>query len=259
MSRYKILEYCSVIDALRWLAFGVEPVSQEDEAVLISRNKRKPLELSSLVVVAPCVLGKIRYGSGTEELLKRSLTEDEKKLKASIPNLTSLLKNYNIDISGSLFSKSQERSRKLRFRLKNKGIFVETKNPQQYELGYFKEVKSTISGKDVITCVAKTFYMTKINFSQLKAAARKRLEEENANIDLTDCQTRKKAIKERAETLDPMPMPEAVRTIQKHFNKCDEDEGWHYKTLAGKLEKFKNADGSRKFSKAPQGNFRKNK
>ena len=278
MPRYKIQEYCSVIDVLRWLAFDVEPVSPEDEKILVSRKKRKPLDLSSVIIKQGCALGRERYGSDNTTL--PSLTEDEIKLKERIPDLKDLLKHYTVDICAILFTRpslkdlarvcivngnatlypqSIPKYKKLHFSLKDKNIFVETKNPQQYELGYSKERKVTIDGKEKITCVNSTFYNTKINFFQLRKAAQKRLEEESADIELTNCQTRKKAVKEFIKTLPSMSIPEAVKKIQNHFYKCNEDRGWNYKTLANQLKEIKNSDGFQKFPNAPQGNYRKNK
>ena len=253
MPKYKILEYCSVIDALRWLAFDIEPVSKENEDVLVSRGKRKPLNLSSLIVASSLELGRIKYGSGNESHLKIPPTEDEIKLRKSIPDLIDLLKNYQVEISAAMIFK--ERMRPLKFKLCKKDIFIDTSNPENYEIGYSKLIQNDHC-KLIRT---KSFCYTKINFFQLRKATQKRLEEESANIELTDCQTRKKAVKEFIKTLPSMSIPAAVKKIQNHFYKCNEDRGWNYKTLANQLKQIKNSDGSQKFPNAPQGNYRKNK
>lgn len=251
MPRCKILEYCSVIDALRWLAFDIEPVSKEDEDVLVSRGKRKPLNLSSLIVASSLELGRIKYGNGNESHLKIPPTEDEIKLRKCIPDLKDLLKNHPVEISAAMIFK--KRIRPLKFKLCKKNIFIDTSNPENYEIGYSKLIKH-----DKLMYVTNfNFYNTKINFFQLRTAAQKRLKEENANIELTDCQTRRKDIKAFLKTLPSMKQPDAVREIWKHFNKTQFDKNFSRSTLNRYCAEFTNFDGSPKFPKAPQGNFRK--
>lgn len=251
MSRYKVLEYCSIIDALRWLAFDIEPVSQEDEEVLVGRGKRKPLNLSPLIVVSGFQLGKERYGNGNKSIPKMALTEDEIKLRKGIPNLKDLLKNHPVDIFAVMLPLRRLKPKELIFQLQNKEVFIDCSNPQKYEVGYTKLAKGSYNVR------TKSFCGTKINFKQLKKAAQDRLKEEKANPDLDDCQTRKKAIKEFLKTLRPMSQPNAIKEIWKHFGKSKEDKGFSYQALANYLPKVLTPDGEPKFTKAPQGNFRK--
>lgn len=251
MSRYKILEYCSVIDALRWLAFDLEPVSKKDEEVLVSRGKRRPLNLSSLVVISGFALGRMKYGSGNKSLSNMPQTEDDKKLRKCIPDLADLLKNYPVEISATMVSPRRFKSKKLIFQLRNKDVFIDCKNPQMYEVGYTKFLKDSNNIR------AKSFCGSKINFKQLKQAVQERLRDEEKNPDLNECQTRKKVIKDFLKTLSPMSQPDAIRQIWKHFCKTKTDKGFAYQTLAKYLTEIKNPEGKPKFHKAPQGNFRK--
>lgn len=251
MPRYKTLEYCSIIDALRWLAFDIEPVSQEDEEVLVSRGMRKPLNLSPLNVVSGFQLGKVRYGSGNNSIPKMTITDDEMKLRSRIFDLKDLLKNYPVDISAVMLPLRKPKPKKLIFQLKNKDVFINCGNPQMYEVGYSKLAKGSYNVR------TKSFCGTKINFKQLKKAAQERLKEEKANLDWDDCQTRKKAIKAFLKTLPPMSQPDAVREIWKYFGKSKDDKGFSYQALANHLTEIKSPEGEPKFPKASRGNFRK--
>lgn len=255
MSQYKALEYSSIIDALRWLAFDVEPVSKEDEKVLVSRNLRSPLNLSSTVVMSAVTLGKIRYGDKNFSSLKNDLTEDEIKLRKYIPDLEDLLKNYSIEISATILSKERFKQRKIKFISNGKDIFINCTNPERYEFGRVKLIDKGVSAYLQTT----KFYDTQINFKQLKKARIQRSKDENSNIDLNDCQKRIKAIKDFLKNLDSIPQPDAIRAICEHFNKSNNNKGFAYNTLARYTKQFNNSDGSPKFPKAPQGNYRKQK
>ncbi len=254
MPKYKVLKYCSVIDALRWLAFDVEPVSKEDEEILISRGKRRPLKLSSQIIVSGSNLGKIRYGSENENIkTKESLSKDDIELQKQKANLVELLKKYPVDISGILFSKYKNLSKQLTFQLQGKNIFIETANRQVYEIGYTVLRKR---GK-ILYVRSKIFYETKINFKQLKSAFDKRFNEEKENLDLRDCQTRIKAISEFLKSLPSMSRPDAVHKIWRCFGKTHYDKGFSRSTLNRYCDKIRNTDNSHKFYRAPQGNYKK--